>query len=332
MHPAADTRLQYLAVVLAEEMNFSRAAKRAGMAQPAFSRAIRYLEGSLGVQLFRRTTRLVTITQEGKEFVYGARRALHCMRRTIESVVNRARLPEKIVIGYPTFLDPVLVLRLDEIRLTQLPSLRPISQSSCTAEIVSNLENGAFDCGVVAMPDEYSELKPFRRLPLGDCPVAALLRSDHPLATKPVLELSDLAGQPLVVQARDHNPALYSWLERQCAAHKFSPTVAYESRNLLEHTALVSHGNGIGFGLLPRVTENSRPAFLSSNLVIRRFRDRNLAVPVAMIFGERFNEKPLRLFVAAVTKLRNEYTARKGTDRRASVAAAKSPKSDGTEA
>lgn len=313
MHPAADSRLQYLAVVLAEELNFSRAAKRAGMAQPVFSRSIRYLERSLGVQLFRRTTRVVTITHEGKVFFYAARRALHYLSRTVEDVIRQTSHPQRLVIGYPTFLDPQLALRLNEIRLPQIPELRPIVRSSWTAEIVSNLESGKFDSGIVEMPDEFPELKPFRKLPLGDCPLAILFRHDHPLTQKPALALTDLVHLPLVLSAREQNPAFYGWFERQCAAHKFTPSVAYESRNLLEHHAFVLHGNGIGIGLLPRVTEHSRPAFLSGNLVVRRFRDRSLAIPLAMIFGERFNEKPLRLFVTAVTKLRDEYRTKKHT-------------------
>src|SRR5215475_13111660 len=64
-----DTRLLRAFVTVAEELNFSRAAKRLFVAQQALSSQVQQLESRLGVRLFERTTRAVSLTEAGDRFL-----------------------------------------------------------------------------------------------------------------------------------------------------------------------------------------------------------------------------------------------------------------------
>lgn len=73
-------RVRHL-VYLSEELHFSRAAARAHLSQTAFSRSIQSLEDDLGVRLFDRDTRSVTMTEAGKQLIGRAHELLSCAKK-----------------------------------------------------------------------------------------------------------------------------------------------------------------------------------------------------------------------------------------------------------
>ncbi len=73
MRPELDLRLLRAFVTVAEELHFTRAAQRMFVAQQALSRDIRKLESQLGVRLFVRSTRSVTLTTDGERLLVHAR-------------------------------------------------------------------------------------------------------------------------------------------------------------------------------------------------------------------------------------------------------------------
>ena len=78
-------------VAVAEELNFTRAAKRLGINQPPLSLQIQHLEKELGAKLFRRETRGVTLTDAGKLMLEEAHVILTQVEATKTGVRRRAR-------------------------------------------------------------------------------------------------------------------------------------------------------------------------------------------------------------------------------------------------
>ncbi|MEX1140945.1 MAG: LysR family transcriptional regulator [Thermoleophilaceae bacterium] len=81
----------YCFMALVEELHFGRAAERVGISQPSLSEQIRRLEYELGVILFERTSRRVSMTESGQLLATNLPAALTQLERVIEAVRAQAR-------------------------------------------------------------------------------------------------------------------------------------------------------------------------------------------------------------------------------------------------
>ncbi len=98
--PEVELRLLRSFVVLAEELNFGRAADRLNMTQPALSAQMRQLEGRLDLVLFERSTRRVGLTAKGASLLEPARAVLSESRRFASLAAQlRARPARRLVFG-----------------------------------------------------------------------------------------------------------------------------------------------------------------------------------------------------------------------------------------
>lgn len=104
------------AVAVAEERSFAAASRRLGLSTSATSKAVSRLEEELGVKLFRRTTRSVTVTPEGERFVDGARPVLGELSSLTEELRNTLARPRGLLrVSAPVaYGRMVLVKRLPE--------------------------------------------------------------------------------------------------------------------------------------------------------------------------------------------------------------------------
>ena len=89
-----ETRELRYFVAVAEELHFGRAAERLGIAQPPLSRAISQLERRLGVTLFERTSRQVTLTAAGEVLLGEGLAALDAVSAAERRTRRAATAPE----------------------------------------------------------------------------------------------------------------------------------------------------------------------------------------------------------------------------------------------
>ncbi|MFC6088780.1 LysR substrate-binding domain-containing protein [Saccharothrix lopnurensis] len=182
--------LRYFLAV-AEELHFGRAAARLHMSQPPLSRAIKHLEGELGVVLFHRSPAGVHLTPAGAVLLDEARALLeHADRARVR--VAAAVGPATITVGILGDSTDPDVVELAEAHRRRHPHVEVHIRETDLTDPTCGLRAGLVDIALTRAP--------FDRTGLTVCelradPVGALLRADDPLARHRSLELADLADR-----------------------------------------------------------------------------------------------------------------------------------------
>jgi DNA-binding transcriptional LysR family regulator len=214
-------------IAVAEELNFSRAAERLHMAQPPLSAAIRQLERELGVDLFTRTTREVTLTDAGRAFLAGARRTLADADRAAEDA-KRAGAGElgRIRLAYSWSTRFETLPALGRAFRASHPAVELLGQEMWNARMIPAFRSGSIDLALSLCPEIAAdlELAAIRKERL-----VALLPVDHPLAGEEAIPLSSLADEEFVLFPRDIAPRLHDAFVAIFRRAGFEPQLRIES-------------------------------------------------------------------------------------------------------
>jgi DNA-binding transcriptional LysR family regulator len=120
-----EIKLMEAAIALAEELNFSRAAQKLHISQPALTKRIAELEDRLGLALFERDRQIVDVNDSGRAFVEEARLSVLHGERAFQAAQTVARGVDVVLtIGRSPYTDPFLVSTLLSIQLPLFPRLR----------------------------------------------------------------------------------------------------------------------------------------------------------------------------------------------------------------
>ena len=214
-------------VAVAEELNFSRAARRLQMAQPPLSVAIRQLETELGTDLFQRSSRGVTLTEAGRVLLDGARRTLAEADRAV-TATRRAGAGELggLRVGFSWSARFETLPAIGRALREQHPDVELLTEEMWNSRMPEALRAGAIDVAISLCAEISSELA-YEQIRAE--PVIALLAAGHPLAGEQAVALSSLAEEAFVLFPRELAPRLYDTLVGLCRSAGFEPTPRKES-------------------------------------------------------------------------------------------------------
>lgn len=233
-------------VFIAELGNFSSAAEHLHLSQTALSRRVSKLEESIGVELLVRTTRSVSLSQAGRDFLPRARRIVRELATALDDMKDNAvkGYGRFVVACLPTVAAALLPPVLAEYRRRH-PRNRIHILDRSAYEIREAVLQGEADFGISVPGSLHSDLE---YQPLFDDPVVAVCPNGHPLGRRRRLAWKELEGIPLI--GASSLSGLRLQLEQVVHEHKLDLFFAYEVSHLATITGMVL--GGAGLAVLPQ--------------------------------------------------------------------------------
>jgi DNA-binding transcriptional LysR family regulator len=248
-------QLEYF-VAVAEELNFTRAAARLFAVQSTVSAGIRALESDLGVILFDRSTKRISLTPAAERLLPEARATIAALERLRgASAEVGAGLRGRLRVGIFTnsFYVDLPELFGDFHHRYPLVDLQLIASPSGSTGLADDVRRGRVDLTFTGLP--ASELGDFDILPILSTRYVAVLPEGHPLAGKTSLALRDVAAQRFVDSPRGYGNRVT--IERVFAAAGLTRHVATEVNDLGEIPSFVRAG--LGVAIVPDTTIRPLP-------------------------------------------------------------------------
>jgi DNA-binding transcriptional LysR family regulator len=276
--------LRYFVVVV-QEVNFTRAAQRLRIAQPALSSQIKKLEQELGVRLFERVGRGVRLTEAGHLLLEEARHHFVQIEQTVR-VVQETGHGEigRLSLGFiPAASNNILPPILREYR-NRFPRVELFLREMMPDKAVQELHDGRVDVSFSFFPleDETVRCKVICREAL-----VVALPETHPLASESEVEMRALADEPFILPTQYSTPSLYGKVMDICRQAGFAPRAVQKDVGLMQ-TIIGLVAGEIGVALVPASLRNLN----RKGVVYREVRDFTPTVEMSVMW-RRDNTRPV---------------------------------------
>ena len=241
--------LRYFLAVVREE-GINRAAEALHITQPTLSRQLSQLEDEVGVKLFHRGAKKITLTNEGILLRRRAEEILSLVDRTERELIEQDELVEgRIAIGGGELAAMQVLPEIIEDYREKYP-LVTFDIFTGNADLVKErMEKGLIDIGVLLEPVDIEKFE-FIRL-RGKEQWVVLMRPDDPLAEKETVSAKDLENVPLILPSRTNvQNELSNWF-----GDSFQEKQVLFTSNLATNSALMVQ-RGLAYSL---VIEGSIP-------------------------------------------------------------------------
>ena len=281
------------AVAVSQMRNFRRAAEKCFVTQPALSLAIQKLEDELGVQLFERSRKEVTLTPIGARIVEQAQRVLEEVGRIPEiAKQGRDQLAGKLKLGAIYTVAPYLLPELIPILHRKAPQMPLEVMEGLTSQLDVMLRDGSIDVAIIALPFDVPNVT---TLPLYDEAFTVVVPTEHAWAKRASIRAEELTTEKVLMLASGH-----------CFSHQVveaCPELRKEGRETLQGNSLETIRNmvasGLGITVLPASAD--APRYRSPLLKVIPFKHPPPSRRIALAWRRSFaREKAIEVLADAI--------------------------------
>lgn len=203
------------AVEIANTKSISRAAENLYMGQPNLSRAIKELEENLHITIFNRTSKGITVTPEGEEFLQYARRIIGQVEE-VEDIYNNHMAPkQRLAVSVPraSYISYAFAEFAKSIK-TDIPADIFYKETN-SWRTINNIVKGEYNLGIVRFKETFSkyyrslfEEKHLTAELITEFKYKLLVSKNHPLAGKKEIRVKDLEPYIEITHADPYVPSL----------------------------------------------------------------------------------------------------------------------------
>ena len=249
-----EIRLLQAAIVLAEELHFSRAADRLNMSQSTLSKQIFKLERGLGFRLFDHNHQAVELTDAGRVFIAEAHEVVSHAEQAILSARAVLDGPIEILnIGKSSYTDPFFVSTLLSIRLPLFPDMKIKLWSNFSNELARQVIAGTLDLAVITGVPDKPQLSVMN---IANNPFYVVMSMDDELAAYREVRLDQMDDRNWILLGQHANAHLYDTIQSVASDKGVHPLDIYHFTSPEEASELVREHRGIGIPSASRRMED----------------------------------------------------------------------------
>lgn len=232
--------------------NITRAAKRLSVSQPNITVAIKKLEAELGIQLFERSQKQLSLTPEGAVFLNRIEQALRNIQDAVLEVNDYKQLQKgTIKIGIPSMIGAYLFPKIFSGFQKKFSHLDVYLYEKGSMSIRESLERDELDFGIVIISNASPSLQ---LLPMSTNQVVACVPDSHPLARKNKFSWSDINNIDLIMLKE--GSFIRNMISNKLKENNIKPNIVLESNQIETIKGLISSNVGMAF-LLDFIVQDS---------------------------------------------------------------------------
>ncbi|MDD7194633.1 MAG: LysR family transcriptional regulator [Clostridiaceae bacterium] len=203
------------AVEIANTKSISKAAENLYMGQPNLSRAIKELEESLGITIFKRTTKGISVTPEGEEFLQYAKRIISQVEEVEEIYRNGKSKKQRFSVCVPraSYISDAFAEFAKNIDTSV--SAEIFYKETNSMHTINNIVKEDYNLGIIRYQSSFDKYftsmfneKKLMHETITEFSYVLLMSKSHPLADKEKIELKDLADYIEISHADPYVPSL----------------------------------------------------------------------------------------------------------------------------